>query len=316
MPDLDPARLVQARELAGLSRRGLAELVGVSATQLCRYEAGASHPSPDVVRGLARTLDVPAAFFRPGRPHVRLPVSRRPAAAAFAEQAWELAHALEGHVRLPKVRLPRPAVDTVVAARAVRSLWGLLPGPVAHLVRRLESNGVVVLFGAEPFATAVPDRPVVVVPRDPDVYGHRFTVARELGRLLHPDPTEHDLDVFAAEFLTPRAAITPELPDRVDLDRLGELRAVWGVPVLALVRRARELGVLSDAAGTRGLRRLKITELSPEPVTGYPGERPALLGRAFGMSGLTAQALAAELGWRVSHVRSMLGIERPLLKLV
>ncbi|MGW5051916.1 helix-turn-helix domain-containing protein [Actinokineospora sp. NPDC004072] len=361
----DPARLTQARHLAAVTKKDLADQVGVTAAAISQYELGAHRPRPDHVEKLARALRVPVAFFRAGRPHGRLDasmahfrslratrVAQRCKAAALVEQVWELCHALEKRVDLPVVDLPGFADgdisaafprDPVEAARALRAHWGLGTGPVSHLVRRMEAHGIIVVWpppdpdsaSVDAFSTSKLHRPIVVLTtnRADDVHRYRFTAAHELGHLiLHHDIASGDArqekqaDAFAAEFLTPRDAILPRLPARVDLRELVELQREWGVSVQSLVYRCRETGRISDAAAARAYQRLNALRgepgFRPEPVTDYPGEQPALLRAAFDLatrtSGLTLPALADELAWHRPRVRELLGIDaqRPALRLL
>lgn len=218
----DPARLLQARRLAGLTKRAVAELAGVSAVAVGQWEAGAHPPRPNHVRALALGLDVEPAFLASGRPYARLdsaaahfrslrktPAIQRAKAIAFVEQVWELAHALEQRVQLPPVDLPgfsAGEIDTSdisrdprQAARDLRQAWGVPPGRIPRLVRLLEQRGVVVTLAqfaesatatVDAFSTSDLPRPVVVLTPDraDDVFRHRFTAAHELGHLvLHAD---------------------------------------------------------------------------------------------------------------------------------
>lgn len=363
----DPARLTQARHLAGKTKKWLAEELGVTPAAVSQYEIGTNRPRPEVLPRLADTLDVPLAFFLAGRPHGRLDPSaahfrslrttrayQRSKAVALTEQAWELVYALEKRVQLPPVDLPgftggevEPGTalsrDPAAAARGLRKAWGLGTGPITHLVRRLEARGIVVITPpadddlslVDAFSSSQLPRPVIVLTpnRTDDVYRHRFTTAHELAHLvLHADTSpgdithEREADTFAAEFLTPRNSITPDLPGRADLHKLSALREVWGVSVHSLVYRCRELGLLSDSSASRAYIRLR--ELSnapgfglPEPLTNFPGEQPTLLAKAFSLAnqhGLTISELARELAWDRPTVRRLLGIEqnRPVLRLV
>jgi Zn-dependent peptidase ImmA (M78 family) len=264
-----------------------------------------------------------------------------------------LTYALEKRVQFPLVDLPGFAggevdpgtelpSDPAAAARALRVAWGLGNGPITHLVRRLEAHGIVVLTpqrdedlrSVDAFSTSRLPRPLIVLTpnRTDDVYRHRFSAAHELGHLvLHDDATpgdigqEREADAFAAAFLTPRESLLPELPARADLHKLSQLRSSWGVSVHSLLYRCRELGLLSDSSASRAYQRLHDLKgqpgFAPEPLAGYPGERPALLGQAFALAcdhGLTITDLARELAWNLPRVRQMLGMEeqRPVLRLV
>lgn len=84
--------------------------------------------------------------------------------------------------------------------------------------------------------------------------------------------------------------------------------------------------MLSDSAASRAYQKLNALRGQPgfrsEPVTGYPGEQPALLQQAFSLAaaetGLTIGDLAAELAWPAARVRELLGQpdQRPALRLM
>lgn len=294
-------------------------------------------------------LDSSGAHFRSLR---STRAYQRAKATAFTEQVWELTYVLEKRVQLPLVDLPGFAggevssedlpQDPIAMARMLRHAWGLGTGPINHFVRRMEAHGIVVvtpppdpdLDTVDAYSTSRLPRPIVVLTanRTDDVYRHRFTAAHELGHLLlHGDlapgdaAQEREADVFAAEFLTPRNSILPHLPRRLDLPKLAELRRIWGVSVDSLIYRSRELGLLSDSAVSRAYQRLHALRSQPgfecDPLTGYPGEQPVMLARAFSLAceeGLTLTGLARELAWPVTHLQNMLRDpqRRPVLSLV
>jgi Zn-dependent peptidase ImmA (M78 family)/transcriptional regulator with XRE-family HTH domain len=223
----DPARLTQARRLAGLTKKAIAQELGVSAVAVGQWESGTHPPRPDHVGRLAEVLRVPPAFLAGGRPYARLetsaahfrslrrtPAHQRAKAVAFAEQVWELVYALEKRVQLPPVDLPgftagevcteSQVVDPVQAARALRQAWGLGTTPIPRMVRLMEAHGLIVTLvpfagtdtaTVDAFSTSQLPRPVVVLTPDRanDVYRHRFTAAHELGHLLlHGDAVPGD----------------------------------------------------------------------------------------------------------------------------
>jgi Zn-dependent peptidase ImmA (M78 family)/transcriptional regulator with XRE-family HTH domain len=319
--NFDPARLTQARQLAGLTKKEVSDLAGVSAAAIGQYESG-SRPGPEVLLALAGALGYPVAFFQIGRPYARLDTSaahfrhlretrsyQRAKAVSFTEQVWELIYALERRVELPYVDLPgfaggevTPGIslpaDPKLAARALRHQWGLGTGPIPHLVRLLEVHGIVVVHApadgdfhtVDAFSTSRLPRPFVVISRDrtKDVYRSRFTAAHELAHLvLHADAIpgdqaqERDADAFAAEFLTPHDSVVPRLPTRVNFASFTELQREWGVSISSLIYRCREVGLYADATAQRAYQRLNQLKLEPEPVEGFPGEQPTLLRKAF-----------------------------------
>jgi Zn-dependent peptidase ImmA (M78 family)/transcriptional regulator with XRE-family HTH domain len=350
----------------GFTKKEVADRIGVSAAAIGQYETGSSKPRPELIPILAEALDVPMGFFLAGRPMGKIDSSmahfralrstsgvQRNKALGFAGQVWELTYALEKRVQLPAVDLPgfsagevHPGVDLpgdpVGAAQALRRHWGLGKGPVRHLVRQMEAHGIVVSVpsvdeGAakvDAFASAGLPRPhVVLTPnRADDVFRHRFSAAHELGHLvLHPSSTgdiqlEREANVFAAEFLTPRATMLPLLPRRIDLAKLADLSRTWGVSVKSLIYRCRELGLISEATTSRAYQRLNSLAGQPgfcsEPIAGFPGEQPVMLRQAFELAerdqGLTVKELAQELAWKPTRVRDLLGVpdSRPVLRLV
>jgi Zn-dependent peptidase ImmA (M78 family)/transcriptional regulator with XRE-family HTH domain len=358
----DGDRLRQARQLALSTKQDVAAAIGVSAAAVGQYEANAMAPRPELVGALASALDVLPEFFAAGRPQTKLEsgdaffrslrsttARQRAKATSYTEQVWELVNAVERHVRLPDVRLPdlekehgHPQ-DPVTTARVIRQFWGLGGKPVAHLIRLLESKGIIAVLvpmverevaRIDAFSTLAFDRPVMVLSVDKadDVFRHRFTAAHELGHLLmHGEYTagdpalERQADRFAAEFLMPTNVVRDELPTRFDLRRLAQLSEYWGVSVQALVYRSKELGLISDSAARRAY--IKLHELAetpavvPRPVWQYPGEVPGMLAQAVelaGRSNVTVASIAAELAWKPSRVRRLLGEtdSRPVLTLL
>jgi Zn-dependent peptidase ImmA (M78 family)/transcriptional regulator with XRE-family HTH domain len=368
---LDPARLTQARHSIGITKRELASRMHVSPAAVGQYEAGTIKPRAEQLVRLADLLQVPVGFFAGGRPRAGIDVSmahfrslratrryEREQAVTFVGEVWELAYALSHYVRLPRLDLAgwddgaggEPFVsdstnqscenDPIAAAQHLRRRWQLGDQPIAHLVRTLESRGVIVaMFGLagskriDAFSTSRTPRPVVVLTSDKDdVYRHRFNAAHELGHLvLHtealPGDVQHEREAnaFAAEFLCPAHKLAAELPSRVDFGALLRLQGKWGVSLESLLYRSQELGVLSDASHRRA--RIRLHELraggaiSPAPIGQYGGEQPVLLAKAYELAadqGLTMSRLADSLALRPERIRDLLGYasSRPQLRIV
>jgi len=220
----DGARLTLARQLAGLRKSDVAELLDMSPTAVAAWESGAKRPTAVTVARLALSLGVDPGFFamRPddvaalsSTPHFRSLRSTtqlaRDQAFAYGQLAVDIATSLEKHVEcpdpdVPSFPVPMDAGDLDAigpdvggpevggpekAAQYVRDCWGLSGGPAPHLVRLLENHGVLVVF-SPPQAASVDAysfdsrlRPVVVLnPVKHDYYRQRFDVAHELGHLV------------------------------------------------------------------------------------------------------------------------------------
>ena len=352
-------RLRQARQLAMLTKKEVAELADISQAAVGQYEAGVVAPRLDTLQRLATALDVPVDFFAAGRPRQKLDTSetffeslrattarQQARATSFAEQLWELSNALESHVRFPHINLPDlHAEDRTYtpheAAHEVRRLWGLGTEPVGHLVAQMEAHGIICAMAPpsdrevkkriDAYSTRAFNRPLVILTADraDDVLRHRFSAAHELGHLLlHNGEASGELtlerkaDTFAAEFLTPRAVLAEELPERLDFAKLYRISERWGVEVRSLVYRSQELGHISESTARRAYIRLNETPQPTRSIRQFDGEVPSMLNAAFELAagrGVTVGTLADQLKWKTSRVRDLLGQEddpRPALRLV
>jgi Zn-dependent peptidase ImmA (M78 family)/transcriptional regulator with XRE-family HTH domain len=311
-------RLRLARQLAGMRKSDLAQLLGKSATALSGWEAESKRPSPATVAELALSLGVDPGFFMVGRdqpalaatPHFRSLRSTtqiaRDQATAYGHLALDVAAAMERHVEFPDVTIPyfpvppddADGVEPEDAARFVRRQWGLATGPVGHLVRLLENHGVVVVF-SPPGAVSVDaysfegsGKPVVILnPFKQDYYRQRFDVAHELGHLvMHQDAepggrtVEDQANRFAAEFLMPESDIRESLPKTMSRSvwtSIGQLKERFGVSMQAILFRARRLGELSDVSYRNAMMTVSARGWRrSEPGLVDSVEQPSMLPRA------------------------------------
>lgn len=364
-----PARLTLARHIAGRSKRQLADAIGKTAAAVTQFELGQARPSPETLAACAHELGLPVGFFAGGRPQLAVDtgnahfrslratrIYQRQQAIGFVSLLWELVEAIEGYVELPPARLPEPFAEyssPAAAAQELRNTWGIDSGPLVHLVRYSEANGIVVsvlpqtltseLAAATPthtsgvgnvdaFSTCIAQRPLIgLTGAKGGLLRRRFNVAHELGHfLLHSEARPGDLQhereahLFAAELLMPGESIGEELPPRPEPSRLLPLQQRWGVSVSALAFRGRTLGKYSESQ----LRRLMITlnqlgwrTNEPEDQRLLAGEEPALLRQGVELAasaGLTEVSLAEQLSLPIDLVRVLLGIpeKRPRLTLL
>lgn len=274
----DPRQVRRARESQRLTQAELATQLTqagypITAPALSQIERGITKPSAETLAALSRALDHPPRFFvgrsttieeaTPGgffRSLRSTSARDRRSALAKAELVHDLVVAVEQHVRLPELDLPHAtSAAPAEAAHLVRRTWGIPAGPIPNVVRELERHGIVVarLADAGPkvdaFSVNFPDRPVVVLGNDKGKRDRsRFDASHELAHLvLHDQPTndpaiEAEAHAFAAEFLMPADDIEGELrAERLDWRRLLDLKLRWGTSISALVRRARDLGVIT-----------------------------------------------------------------------
>lgn len=344
----DPRRLTLARWANELTKKELADRVGVSPASITQYEAGNTLPSPSVRAGLALACGVPAGYLD------RVPGRRRPdfssrsffrslrstsqrerdRADALAEHVVDLVDTLNAHVKLPAADVPslpvqrgdRREIERI--ADTTRRDWNVPDGPIANVTRLLESRGIIVARlrsggrRLDAFSRWFGDRPVVILWSDKsDKARSRFDAAHELGHLImHSDADplsleqERQAHMFASAFLMPSASVTGDLihraPTLTTWEDVLERRAHWGVSAKALLYRSREMGALAEVAFRRAMQNYNRHDIRSRDgaALGTP-ERPLLLSRAAHAAGLATHQLAAAAALAPSFVADALGDE-------
>lgn len=308
----DPQRLTQGRRLRGLLKTELASRIDVTPAAVSQFEAGDFKPAPATLQRLAEALRLPVEFFGRGREQFSVNEAEanfrslrstskreRSQASARVELLAELVDLVERHIRLPEVDIPfEMNMAPESAADAVRDAWGLGIGPISDVVGLLERHGVIVARlqadseRVDAFSCRIKERPYVLLAANKDTADRsRFDAAHELGHLvLHYEAApgigdaEIDAHRFASAFLMPRVAIRAELPQRVDWDRLLELKLRWRVSLQALLRRGRDLGIFSEPMYRRAYQTIgKRGWRTKEPGDVGPAEQPHLMQKATQM---------------------------------
>jgi Zn-dependent peptidase ImmA (M78 family)/DNA-binding XRE family transcriptional regulator len=276
----NPQRLSIARERRAMSKRGVADAIGVTPNTVHRWEGGAMSPNPEAVAKLAEALQFPEVFFygvdidRPRRDNAsfRGLASKTDRIMEAALASGAMAYLFDDWVSakvggMPELDLPEfpEGMDPQTAAKIVRQHWRLGEKPIANMIHLLEAKGIRVFSLAEntkevdAFSVWRNDVPYVFLNRFKSAERSRFDAAHELAHLclhkhggsaaiLKNSPVERDANTFAGAFLMPeedvRATITFSL-NRVD--DLIVYKKRWRVAAAALAYRARELGLMSDA---------------------------------------------------------------------
>lgn len=268
-------RVRQAREYCGLTQTELAKKVGVNQSALTHVESGRNIPSQELLVSIAEQTGFSLSFFEK-EPVEDFPLgslifrARMALSARELNQAHQYASVLSEHVKkmskhfdVPPLRLPRVNEEPIEAARITRVAFGLSPDvPIRKLTLSIEKNGVFVLAlpivfkKIDAFSTwAVLDieRPIIAISSGKSADRIRFSIAHELGHLVMHQvlrerltPAERDANKFAAEFLLPGKAMRQEIHTPVTLTSIALLKARWGVSMQALIRRARDLDIITD----------------------------------------------------------------------
>jgi Zn-dependent peptidase ImmA (M78 family)/transcriptional regulator with XRE-family HTH domain len=339
-------RLRLARFRAALTLRELAGRVGLTHTAISQFENGHNRPTATVLARLALATGVSVEFFA----FNRRPVSKggldgvhfrslrstsrqsRAHAWSWSEIVLDITDVLEGYVRLPKANIPLAPISDhngpASAASILRSAWGLPDGPIGHLVRHMEVNGIVIARlevadrGIDAFSHTEGPRPVTILGTDKgDAARSRFDAAHELGHLVcHPEADagglqESQAHAFAAELLMPRTYFLQILPRRFDLGAYVHLKQEWGVSIAALLYRAKSLKVISDAAYRRAVMIMnKRYGRNTEPYPLSRPEMPTLLFSACQVAenlGISLRQIATESCVSLEDLNAVIGDPDP-----
>ena len=276
-PFVSSDRLRLARETRGLTQRALAEQMAdrghsVTPAALSQLELTRSLPSGKTLLAIADATSFPLEYFVRRNADAQVegffrslrsaPARERKWAVAQAHLLHDFVRVIEHHVELPDLDVPqiRDPEELEEVAAAVRRSWGLGNGPIEHVVRELERHGIVTTrlplgrHDLDAFSVWFADRPIVVLGADKaSTARSRFDAAHELGHGILHGPSdigtpkaETEAHHFAAALLMPEASIRPYLSEAVNWRELMDVKATWGVSLGALLRRARDLDVLSQ----------------------------------------------------------------------
>lgn len=276
-------RLRQARTMKRFSLRELAEVMGgkVSHNALARYERGEMMPGSNVLVALSEALAQPADFFfRPFKVELRdirfrkksrLGTGKANAAVEEAADFYERfreAEELSGGVQvfrppLDSLKSLEKPEDAEVAAKQLRDVWQLGNDPIPSVIDLLESKGIKVfetkldgdLDGFSAYANEDGiESPLVVVGKTEDLPRKRMTCVHEMAHVVLPLPDDEKLEEeiakrFAGAFLLPEETFKEAFGTfrhRFGVSELIELKARFGVSILGIMKRAEQLGMISE----------------------------------------------------------------------
>jgi Zn-dependent peptidase ImmA (M78 family)/transcriptional regulator with XRE-family HTH domain len=301
---LNPEMVRLTREARGLTQAELAQAAGVQQGTVSKVENGLIDLEPERVDALAHALGYPAALLRePAHTEAVLALFHRklrttPASKVRAAQArvnlarLHLSKLLSGveleHAHtFPQLDLDALEGDVEVAAQTVRRTWRLPMGPIRNMTAAVEAAGGIIAeldFGEVGIDAAAQwprgDRPYFFMrpALPPDRW--RFNLAHEVGHMvLHDAPGYPDLEAqahaFAGALLVPAEELRPQIPARLTLASLLELKLYWGVSMAMLVMRASQIGAITDRqkrsyfqmANARGMRKVEPGRVPAETPT-------------------------------------------------
>ena len=288
----------------------------------------------------------PRAEMEPQFRHLRrTPARERRKADRFIRAAARVASALRDQVEFPEPFSltcpvdPERQIDEVcedverAAARARLELDLPKNKPITHrLIKSFEAGGITVVRDPETssdidaFSAVVDQLPVIVLYGGEDAVWDRdnFNLAHELGHIVMHRGIDHTPGTrtveaqahrFAGAFLGPSKRLREELPRDLDWGRYFELKHRWGMSMAALVRRAKDLGVIDDATYTRAMKQQSAhgwRRIEPG-ADDRPLPAPRYLSLAKSKAQVTHPELANAAHLPVDVVRRIVGPRRPTL---
>lgn len=343
---MNPQMLTLLRESRGYSGAQLAKLAGIPQPTLSKVENGLAVLDADRLGRVADALDYPVEAFE-----WTDPIYGFGSAAFYHRKQQALPQTtlrkIQAHVNLTRMRLNKlltsieidtqyvvPSLDVedygspAEVARAVRASWRMPMGPVRDMAAALELAGIIIARSnlESPKIAAISLDNVgsypalIILNRGLPADRERFTLAHELGHLvMHSvlvttDEAEREADAFAAEFLMPAAEIRTALKG-ITLARAAQLKMVWRVAISALVRRARDLGVIDDSRykslmvsmSQKGWRKSEPVEVAHD----HPTVMSSLINVHLADHGYTFDELAHVVALNADEFSSRFELERP-----
>ncbi|MGH9838031.1 MAG: XRE family transcriptional regulator [Blastocatellia bacterium] len=340
----NPYSLRIAREYRGLQKNELAQKLDITPSAITQFESGKTKPNAQTVGRISMALNFPPSFFaQPGdfgaissdvchfrslRSCSQMDRRRMVSASAIIGRVVEF---VDSRVNLPTEQVtPSTSYRAVTleeiehAAAKVRRDWGLGNGPLSNVVHLLESKGILVFRllsdckKVDAFSLWHHGRPYVFLNTEKgSVSRSRFDAGHELGHLiLHSEylpgdrAQEEQANRFASSFLLPRESFLAECPRRLVWPHFLELKLRWKVSLAALVRRAKDLELISEDTYRRAHVQLnKKGWANQEPNEPTEVERPTILPQAMKLleqSGESFSGIAQEISLPESDLRSLI----------
>ncbi len=272
---VNPEMLILARESREMTQKELAEAIAVTQGKISKYENGMFSVSEDDLEIIAKVLGYTKEFFfqkdrvhglgssflfHRQRKQVPMQIQRK-VQAQINILRMQMDRLLRGAEidapnRFDSIDIDAHDGNAEGIAAMVRAAWGLPLGPVANVTASVESASGIVLKCS--FETNLIDAahlwlpglpPLFFVNRDLPGDRLRWTLAHEIGHaVMHRNPTgsvEDEANRFASEFLMPADEIADQL-DGLTLQQAAMLKQRWKVSMAALVKRAHDLGRISE----------------------------------------------------------------------
>ena len=320
----NPARLKAGRQRRGKTISALARDIDRTPRSLSSYENGKVDPPESTLETIAIELNFPLSFFYGDdleeldtdavsfRALSKMTASQRNIAISAGQIAVLFNDWLNSKISVPKVDLPELTHSTPHAASvAIRDHWKLGEMSIDNIIHLLESKGVRVfsLFHSakeiDAFSYWLNGVPYVFLNHQKSSERSRFDAAHELGHLIlhrHGKPqgreAEMEADSFASSFLMPESTIRSNTIYMPALADLILMKKNWKVSVAALVRRLKDLGLITDWYYQKLSIQMSVEGFYKAEPEGIEKESSLLFEKVFQLfwkQGVSRDSIASEL---------------------
>ena len=306
--NMNPEMIMLARESRGITQAELAELIGMSPTNLSKIERSDIGIAEEALQSIAQKTSYPIGFFsQPGEivPENLNYRKRETVAQKLITPIHAKANIIRRHVHflttgldiiaptIPKIEVTEKQTPAKIADK-LRQLWKVDTPVITDLTRLLEDKGIVI--STFPFGTdRVDSRTILTDSKFPIIFFNsslqgdrqRFSLAYELGQLIMHTfgivpvnrNVAHEASAFAAAFLMPAKYMLEDFKDGVSIPLLGELKRKWKVSMISLLYRADDLDLLTPNQKRYLLQQfnqLKIRRREPMELD-VPKEQPRMM---------------------------------------
>ena len=270
--EINYKQIIFAREYRGYSQTELAsKIVGLSQSNLSKYEKGIGPLSTDVLNRIIDFLGFPTDFYEKKISNIaeNAHYRRKKGMTKNERSQIDLSNKLLGYIvdqMGESVEFPDMSFRMIdledgytpeTVAQYTRKYLGLKDEPVRNIFSLLERNGIIIieldydvdLFDGVSFLTDG-GYYVIIINKNFSNDHKRFTLAHELGHLIMHTSNEFliseyrdkedEANKFASEFLMPSDAISNSLRG-LKLQYLVELKRYWLTSMASIVRRAKDL---------------------------------------------------------------------------
>jgi Zn-dependent peptidase ImmA (M78 family)/transcriptional regulator with XRE-family HTH domain len=303
----NPDMLILARQVRGYTQGELADKTGVSQAYISRIEGRMLNAADDFVDKASKLLEMPTdLFFQNDEVRgVGSACNYHRKRESLNRVDWYRITARLNLLRIHTSRLLR-GVEVAAAHRfsnieldhntppervaiMIRQFWKMPVGPVRSVIKSIEDAGGIVF--KMPFGTDRIDAISQSLPGQPPLFlvnsaipgdRLRYTLAHEIGHIIMHDKApsddiEREADKFAAEFLMPEHDIRHDLFGFSLQKAASTLKPFWKVSIAALMRRARDLKVITDRDYVNNCKRMSAMGYRKNEPVIIPPEEPSIL---------------------------------------